>query len=97
MSRGYLIQDKNVVWYGYEVDLVALDTQRRELVFVEVKHRHSGRFGSPAAAVNLKKIQAMQRVALAYLRKHHLQSDFRFDIISITGQKISHYQNVTWP
>jgi len=86
-----------VVWFGYEVDLVALDTLRQELVFVEVKHRHSARFGSPATAVNFKKIQAMQRVALAYLRKHHLQSDFRFDIISITGQRISHYQNVTWP
>jgi len=97
LSRGYLIQDENVSWFGYEVDLIALDTQLNELVFVEVKHRQTGRYGSPATAVNYKKLQAMQRVASAYVRKHHLQSDYRFDIISITGDEVAHYQNVTWP
>jgi putative endonuclease len=63
-----------------EVDLIAWDAD--QLVFVEVKARHSG---IPQDAVGYTKRQRVIRAARAYRLKYRLQeTPYRFDILAIT-------------
>lgn len=93
---GYQILDTNVSFNRREIDLIAFDPSCQELVFVEVKSRITNQYGSPSYAVDREKLKAMAYVAGAYRRRHRLTADFRFDIISIIGDNIEHFQNVTW-
>ena len=93
---GYTILERNLRLNTYEVDIIALDTQAHELVFVEVKRRRNTQYGQPFQAVGYKKLHSMHRVARAYLTTHIFPLDYRFDIISIVGTNIEHFANVTW-
>ncbi|MEO0085210.1 MAG: YraN family protein [candidate division WOR-3 bacterium] len=65
-----------------EIDLVCRDADT--IVFIEVKTRASGRFGAPAAAVNLRKQARLRRLAEEYLIANDLESaPVRFDVLSI--------------
>jgi putative endonuclease len=81
-----------------ELDLVALDG--KTIVFVEVKTRRSSDKGHPADAVDARKQAKLTRLALAYMKRHHLlEHSCRFDVIAITWPddnqppKIEHYKN----
>ena len=66
-----------------EIDLVAVD--ERTVVFVEVKTRRSQDAGHPSDAVDLDKQRRLTRLALAYLKRHHLlEYPSRFDIVAVT-------------
>lgn len=80
----------------HEVDIIAIDTNAQELVFIEVKTRSRSDTGHPSLAINKAKISSMQQVARQYLQKSHLQYDYRFDSITITDNKIEHFENITW-
>jgi putative endonuclease len=102
-QKGYQILETNLSLGVSEVDLVALDSQSQELVFVEVKTRHSSRFGPASDSVGWRKLRAMQRVARAYLHSQNYLAaskgpgvDYRFDLITLEGGKICHYQNISW-
>ena len=81
-------------WLG-EIDLVTVD--KRTVVFVEVKTRHSHNAGHPADAVDEDKQRRLTRLALAYLKQHHLlESPARFDVIAVTwpeGQRKPHIEH----
>lgn len=69
-----------------ELDIIAVDErdERRTLVFVEVKTRHSDRGGSPAEAVTPIKQRRLSRSAMAFLKTHDmLDYPARFDVVSI--------------
>jgi putative endonuclease len=69
--------------YG-EIDLIARDNDT--LVFVEVRLRNHGHFGSGAESVNASKQQKLIRTAQDYLTKHHPQPPpCRFDVISLAA------------
>lgn len=95
-SLNYQILDQNVRLKHQEIDLIALDQETDELVFVEVKTRGSSFFGNPSQAVNKIKLRSMQYVAGAYRRARGFRNDYRFDIISILPGKIEHFKNITW-
>jgi putative endonuclease len=97
ISNNYAILTTNYEFASCEVDIIAHDHQHDELVFIEVKTRSKGYFGSPSEAVNRRKLDKMARVAQHYLHSQHLQADYRFDIIAICGDEIEHFINVTWP
>lgn len=86
-----------------ELDLVAVD--RRTVVFVEVKTRQSSDRGHPADAVDEEKQRRLTRLALAYLRRHHLlDNPARFDVIAIIWpadakkpSSIKHFKNAFEP
>lgn len=89
-----------------EIDIVALDTVKNEIAFIEVKTRSTNWFGTPAIAVSNKKIASMQYVAVKYLQHNHCQLEYRFDIIAVSylknnqhdsKPKIEHFENITWP
>ena len=98
-----MILEKNLKYKNFEIDIIALDQKFDELVFIEVKYRKNDNFGEASLAVNQQKLNKMQRVAQAYLRKKKFKKDYRFDIISIIGNldkdnlEIKHFENISWP
>lgn len=95
-DNGYTILERNLRINTYEVDIIALDPHRTELVFIEVKRRASAAFGDPEQAVTYKKIRSMRAVAHAFLQKCSFSLEYRFDIIAITGTTIAHFKNIDW-
>lgn len=72
-----------------EVDLIALDRTAlgAVLVFVEVKGRADGRFGSPLLAITPAKIRKLKAASAHFLQAHPSYDRYfcRFDVIAITG------------
>lgn len=67
-SQGHRILERNWCCRFGELDLI---TQKdKGLFFVEVKTRHSDRYGSPLLAVGPRKQAKIRRVAELYLAKH---------------------------
>jgi putative endonuclease len=94
--QGFTILKQNYRYARGEIDIVAEDNN--ELVFVEVKARHSHLYGMPEEAVTPKKQQQIRTVAEGYLTEHDSNERVcRFDVIAIDwrgGQTdIRHYRN----
>ncbi len=87
-SRGYRILERNYRDRLGEIDVIAEDGDY--LVFVEVKYRKDTRNGYPEEAVSPKKQQKIRHTALWYLyrRGYREETPCRFDVVSITGEKI---------
>lgn len=97
IRNNFQIISTNPVFKKYEIDIVALDQQTDELVFVEVKTRKSDTYGHPSKAVNKNKIRSMRIGAELFLKYTDLQNFYRFDIITITPGRVEHFDNITWP
>lgn len=80
--RGYRILGANVWAGGYELDLVV--RRGRRLVFVEVKSKSGGRYGSALAMVGPEKARRIRRAAHAYLaaRPELRGLAVRFDVVA---------------
>ena len=95
-----MLLEKNIRLGNFEIDLVVLDQKFDEIVFVEVKYRREKEYGDPSQAVDQKKLNKMISVAKSYLRKKQFKKDYRFDIISVSGNlkepEIEHFENITW-
>ena len=81
IEKGYEIVERNWRNSHKEIDIIAKDGV--ELVIVEVKTRQSDDFGEPDIAVTRQKQSRLIYAANAYLFRHNLDIDTRFDIISI--------------
>lgn len=84
-KEGYGIEALNYRCPFGEIDIIARD--KGILAFVEVKTRVSERFGSGTEAVDYRKQQRLNRIALYYLGclgKIEVQQMCRFDVVSIT-------------
>lgn len=68
-----------------ELDLIMLDADC--VVFVEVRYRHSTRYGGAAMSIDRRKQQRLRRTADYYLLKHPRLSrqPCRFDVICASG------------
>ncbi len=87
---------KNVRVRNHEVDILGYDEMARELVFIEVKTRHTAAYGHPSKAVDYFKLRSMRYVASAVCDNLKYTGDYRFDILSVLPGKIEHYTNITW-
>lgn len=66
-----------------EIDLIARDGD--EIVFVEVKARHSDAFGAPEESVTLSKLAKIAAVGQQFMKTRNIENyPFRIDIIAIT-------------
>jgi len=66
-----------------ELDLVAI--KDGQLVFVEVKTRHSSEVGHPVEAVDAQKQRRLTRLAVTFMKRHGLlEMPARFDVIAVT-------------
>ena len=78
-----LIESNFSCRYG-EIDLVMQDSDY--LVFVEVRHRKSQRFGGALASVDARKQNKLRRTAEYYLIRHKkTDCPCRFDILCVDG------------
>lgn len=81
IDKGYEIIERNWRNRHKEIDIIARDGQ--ELVIVEVKTRQNDNYGEPDLAVTRQKQNRLINAANAYIFKKTLDTDTRFDIISI--------------
>jgi putative endonuclease len=97
-ARGYTIVARN--WRppqgGGELDLIAWDKAAREkaiLVFIEVKSRLSGEWSAPERDIDAEKLVSLRRAARDYVRRAAAEeAEARFDVITVTGDRIEHFQ-----
>ncbi len=81
-NKGYRIVETNYRCGLGEIDIVA--TEKKTLVFVEVKARKADRFGSPQAAVTAIKQRKLSLLAQWYLQEKKLGTcPARFDVVAI--------------
>lgn len=100
-SRGYTVLARNFFTARGEVDIVLGGTDGDGddvIVFVEVKWRLSGDYGTGAEAVTPAKLAAMRHAGAEWLRRNpdHRAPVVRFDVLDITAGEITHYQGVGW-
>ncbi len=94
-KNNYQILSRNFKFKKLEIDIIALDKKADVIAFVEVKKRSSAYFGSPAAAVNFKKLQHLKTAGQVFLQQHKIDKNFRFDIISILPNQVEHFKNIS--
>lgn len=96
-KNGYTVLSKNYRCKIGEIDIIARDGA--DLVFIEVKTRSGLGYGSPAAAVTIRKQRQITRAAQWYLAEQQLfDTPARFDVISVlcgeaSLQQIDHINN----
>ena len=82
-SRGYAIVERRYRTAHGEIDIIARDSET--MVFVEVRRKSSGEFGTAAESVTPSKQRRVIRMAIAYLSMHGLydRCHVRFDVVGI--------------
>jgi putative endonuclease len=82
VDAGFKIVERNYRCVFGEIDIVAKEGET--LVFVEVKSRRSGAYGSPQMAVSREKQKKISQVALHYLQENRLgHRPARFDVVAV--------------
>ncbi len=90
-AKGFHILDRNYRFEKAEVDIVALQLQPAELVFVEVKTRSDTRWIQPEEAVDAVKKQLIFRAADCYIYEKQMSTvPVRFDVIAISMDQPEH-------
>lgn len=84
LSRlGYRIIERNFVCKLGEIDIVA--SHNNEIVFVEVRSRHSAKALDPVFSVNRRKQQKIIQTAHVYLASRFRKTPAaRFDVVLVT-------------
>ena len=82
-ARGYAIIERRYRTAHGEIDIIARDGET--MVFVEVRRKSTGEFGSAAESVTPAKQRRVIRMAVAYLAAHGLydRCPVRFDVVGI--------------
>ncbi|HET9096652.1 MAG TPA: YraN family protein [Candidatus Baltobacteraceae bacterium] len=90
-QAGYRIVRRNLRLPGGEIDLVCRD--RDTIVFVEVKFRTTGRFGSALSAVSASKRETLRRLAADFVQIVAPNAHFRFDVVAVDGERMTLHRN----
>ncbi len=92
-QKGYRILERNFRCRFGEIDVIT--KKDGYIIFVEVKYRSSGRFGTPMEAVDFRKQQRISNTASYYLYSRHWPSDTpcRFDVAAVSEQSIELIEN----
>ncbi|MDQ1679182.1 MAG: putative endonuclease [Frankiaceae bacterium] len=85
-ERGFVVVERNWRCPRGELDIVAWDGD--VLVFVEVKTRSSGAFGTAAEAVTREKLARVRLAASEWLMEHRPPYAIaRFDVVTVTTSR----------
>lgn len=100
VSKGYTIFERNWRNHHKEIGIIAFDGKM--LVIVEVKTRQTDDFGTPDLAVDRRKQRLLIAAANAYIFRHNIDYETRFDIITVVvkeGQEpnIEHLEDAFYP
>src|SRR3954468_8960586 len=82
---GHEILVQNYRYSRAEVDIIS--RHQGIVIFTEVKTRSSEKFGYPEEFVGKPKMKLMKEAAEEYLYRNNLETEVRFDIISVTPVK----------
>lgn len=95
--NGYEILARNWRHLKAEIDIIAIDLKKNELVVIEVKARKFNSLISPEEAVNSAKKKLLIAAANEFIVRHDISLEARFDIISLSEKegkrKIRHIPN----
>ena len=87
-ENGYKIIERNFLCRQGEIDIIAKDILKKEIVFLEVKTRSNFRYGNPADAVDVGKQRHIRQVAKYYIYKNRIKDiAIRIDVIEVYIQK----------
>lgn len=89
-AAGLRLRSSNYRCRVGEIDLVMQDGPA--LVFVEVRLRSNGRFGSAADSVDFRKRRRLILAAQHYLQSRRILPPCRFDVVAIDGST----QSIDW-
>ena len=79
---GYQVLARNLRLKAGEIDILAQDGET--LVFIEVRTRRGGRFGTPEESITISKAARMARLAGEYLLSLEAQPQgWRIDVVAI--------------
>lgn len=82
-ARGLVLIRRNYRSHRGEIDLIMRDSQ--DLVFIEVKYRHSNLFGGPEEAITAVKEQRLKITAARYLQETRCPNAMaRFDAVAMS-------------
>ena len=95
----YEIIERNFLCHQGEIDIVAKDVKKQELVFIEVKTRSNLKYGNPAEAVTDQKRRHMEQAIRYYTYRNHISDiPIRVDVMEVFIQKqcckINHMKQV---
>lgn len=98
-KNNYNLLEKNFYCKQGEIDIIAEEKSKQEIVFIEVKTRGTLKYGLPKEAVTETKRKHMYRSSKYYLYKTNRLDNFvRFDVIEviIKGGKcmVNHIKNI---
>ena len=96
-EQGYQILHTNWRHKHLELDIIAQDGPF--LAIIEVKTRKNADFGEPETFVNKPKQQKIIRAAHEYVQEFAIETELRFDIISINNEtrQIEHIKRAFYP
>jgi putative endonuclease len=90
-SAGLRPVERNYHCPAGEIDLVM--RERDTLVFVEVRARRSGAFGSAAESIDARKRRRLLATAEHYLQSRRHRGPVRFDVVALTGTQLDWLPN----
>lgn len=97
VRNNYKILAKNWRFGKAEVDIIAIDNSKNELIIIEVKALVSDNLKNPEEAVNKAKRKLLIKAADEYVNQNSVKLETRFDVISLIRKngewKINHIQN----
>ncbi|MGL6063795.1 MAG: YraN family protein [Fusobacteriaceae bacterium] len=94
-NKNYILLEKNYYSKKGEIDLIA--KKNNLIVFIEVKYRSSGNFGTAFEAVGKWKLKRMYKTAQKYIQsKNYKELNYRFDLIIFEKDKIQWIENILW-
>ena len=84
VRNNYIIISKNFSCKFGEIDVIARDISKNEVVFIEVKTRKTSSYGSPAEAVGFYKKRHIYKTAEYFIFYNRLEHEcIRFDVIEV--------------
>lgn len=98
-KNNYIIIEKNFSCKQGEIDIIAQDIIKKELVFIEVKTRTNDKFGKPVEAVDVNKKKHLFKAIKYYLYSRNLENEYvRIDVIEVylyeQSYRINHIKQI---
>jgi putative endonuclease len=92
--NNYKIINRNFKCNQGEIDIIAFDIEKNELVFFEVKTRTNSKYGLPVEAVGEVKQTHMVKAIKYYLYKNNIYKiPIRIDVIEVCINKTKYQLN----
>lgn len=81
IGEGYTVLERNWKFGKEEIDIIA--ERGDEIIFVEVKTRKTNFYGMPEVFVGKAKQRIIIRAANAYILRHNIHKEARFDVVGV--------------